>query len=99
MFDSLGLNEDEVKFRLGQIAECNFNESAVQGQNSERCGGYALYFAFVRLANLDLDFDDVLNTYFVQSVEDNEKIVRHFLQTGNVHDQFASIPHPKKTQV
>lgn len=98
LFDSLGVTGDEVKARIGPVGRCHFNESAVQSPGSKSCGIFSLYFAFVRLANLDLDFNEVINAYFTSDPEKNERIVSCFWKTGDIHDPFVNIPHPKSTK-
>ena len=58
MFDSLGLTEQKVKERLGDVDRCYFNESAVQSDTSSSCGSFCKYFAKARVSNFDERFHE-----------------------------------------
>jgi hypothetical protein len=57
-FDSLGVNEETVRKRLGKMRNILFNESPVQPLTSVNCGVYVIYFALVRLLNADESFQE-----------------------------------------
>lgn len=83
-FDSLGLSQTKLQSFLiyckikSKILK--FNESPVQHQSSETCGLFCLYFIFLRLHNIDLSFDDVINEIFDKNEKINEVKVQDFLK-------------------
>lgn len=83
-FDSLGIDETKKSIILPIVTQFNieaflkFNVTPVQNISSESCGKFCLYFILERLYNPDLTFDELLNSIFKESCEDNEAIVEQF---------------------
>ena len=85
-FDSLGVDEQKrniLKTCLKQrgIKEIKFNVTRVQSLETTSCGQFVLYFIIERYHNKDLSFNELLNSIFVQSINENELKVNEFYQS------------------
>ncbi len=80
IFDPLGVDIAFLRewFSLRYIYE--YNSTAVQCLDSRLCGPFVVFFVILRYMNLDLEFVDFLNYYFSLDCNENERIVRDFLQ-------------------
>ena len=80
VFDSLGAREDTIK-KLPKYAEdVEFLSSKVQSFTTNSCGEFVCAFVIYRLHNLDCTLTECVNLFFRQSQDDNETIVKSFLQ-------------------
>jgi hypothetical protein len=87
-FDSLGIKGNTVVKRLSSVKKkVLFNKSAVQPLHSDKCGWYAIYFATARMLNADLPFQEVLNEYFTDNLEDNDRIITKFEEEKELPDR------------
>ena len=82
-FDSLSINEEKKSLivencKFKGIKDININETPFQSKTSISCGLFAIFFLIQRSYNLDLDFEELLEEIFVESVDENEKIVKLF---------------------
>lgn len=83
-FDSLGIKEDQknficTHFNFPGIRYISFNTTQVQPLSSILCGQFVLYFLYERYHNLDLDFDDLLNSIFDNNLQKNDDTVSNFI--------------------
>ena len=59
------------------MKELIYNESQFQNNDSNTCGLFVLYFAILRMHNLDLNFEEILEEIFDKDLLKNEvKIVK-----------------------
>ena len=56
------------------------NTTPVQDRISSSCGLFVCYFLLHRYLSIDVEFEDLLNSIFTESVEENEKKVKDFLE-------------------
>ena len=82
-FYSLGLNSEKLELiqkycKIEFATKITFNETQVQSNLTSTCGNFVLYFAFQRLHNLDLQFDELLNEIFEENIDNNEVKVANF---------------------
>jgi hypothetical protein len=83
VFDSLGTSASAIANNLPfSPARCTFNKTRVQAEQSVLCAQYCLYFLTTRFMNYDLKFDDVINLYFTDNVDENDEIVNRFVLTN-----------------
>ena len=72
-FDSLGVNPDKLEvlksLKFHGVSNIIFNLTQVQGNESESCGQFCLYFLLERLQNLDFGFHELMNEIFVNDVK------------------------------
>ncbi len=81
IFDSIGTsNEFVANLPIPYSGHCEYNTTAVQPSTSANCGEYCVFFVCMRYFNLDLDFFEVLNEYFVENKEFNEREVLDFIK-------------------
>jgi hypothetical protein len=84
LFDSLGVNYEKELFYKKSLyfpeKYLTFNITQFQPNSSLNCGYFCLYFLFQRMHNLDLNFDDVLETFFDISETENDKRVVEFCE-------------------
>jgi hypothetical protein len=82
LFDSLGVTENKENIFTQHIRikakSLTFNETQFQPNNSISCGKFCIYFLIHRFHNLDLDFDEFLDEFFVANLEINERKVDKF---------------------
>ncbi len=70
--------KDKLKDLHGNIV---VNTTCLQPAESSLCGEYCVYFIIHRMYNYDLDFEDFLNSFFTDDVQNNEENVKDFLKT------------------
>lgn len=82
LFDSLGNEEDSIVEKLKKQKEglCHFNKSPVQGQYSNCCGEFVVYFCILRFFNWDLSLEEFLNDIFTDDKVANEAEVIDFIK-------------------
>ena len=84
-FDSLGVSEDKKKLILEYlnvrgVRNVKVNTSPVQLPSTDTCGKFCIMFIFERLHNLDMDFDELLNSIFSDDCGRNETILHSFIE-------------------
>lgn len=81
-FDSLGTSEKYLQENLQFSGKVSFNSIRLQPKKSILCGAYAVTFLLFRCLNPELDFEEILNSYFYSKPSKNEshvtKIYRDF---------------------
>ena len=77
------MNPDKLEvlksLKFHGVSNIIFNLTQVQGNESESCGQFCLYFLLERLQNLDFGFHELMNEIFVNDVKKNEEQVQKFL--------------------
>lgn len=79
IFDSLSVDNEYIKRHVPPY--CQFavaNRTQIQPSSSNLCGQYVVCFITMRLLNLDLEFEDVINSIFTANLQDNDRIVSEF---------------------
>ena len=81
VFDSLGVQKDLITRNIPAYHKSVIaNTTPVQDRNSSSCGLFVCYFLLHRYLSIDVEFEDLLNSIFTESVEENEKKVKDFLE-------------------
>lgn len=83
IFNSLGYNNilklrPYLKFNFK--ATLYYNNTPVQRSTTSSCGLYCIYFAILRLLNLDQSFEEIMEEIFTSELETNENKVSKFCQ-------------------
>lgn len=84
-FNSLGVKKEEAKQAFPN-RKVVFNKNAVQSNTSENCGPFTLYYATIRIHNLDMSMAELLDTFFTTNLEKNDQIVLDFYNSGKFHE-------------
>lgn len=83
-FDSLGVNEIKRKkllhLKIRGVRQIKFNTTAVQSQDSTKCGHFCVFFIYQRLFNKDLCFCELMNSIYTLNTKLNEENVLKFLE-------------------
>lgn len=86
VFDSLGQSEETVRDRFANADYVAFNTTAVQSNESTKCGEFACYFCTCRMLNYDQSFHEVFAECFTTDFIENDKIVQHYWLDGTLYD-------------
>lgn len=80
LFDSVGVTEEKLKLYETYFPpwQIEYNKTQFQSSLSSTCGHYVLYFIIQRMLNLDLEFEDFIETFFVPDINKNEIMVKNF---------------------
>ncbi len=57
-----------------------FNESPIQGLDSSACGEFSIFYVIQRYYNEDLSMVEILEDWFSKDLNENETIVKKFLE-------------------
>lgn len=83
LFNSLGSSKREVERALpGQ--KVVFNKSRVQAENSSLCGQFCLFYCAIRIHNIDVHMEELLNLFFSANLQQNDDIVKRFYSSGDM---------------
>ena len=78
IFNSLGATDQDISAVKNLAEKVQFNDTAVQGTKSIKCGEFCIYVAFYRLLDFDLSLKEVLSDLFTNNYEKNDMIVSNF---------------------
>ena len=78
IFNSLGATDQDIRAVKNLATKVQYNDTAVQGTKSIKCGEFCLYVAFYRLLDFDLSLKEVLSDLFTDNYERNDEIVSNF---------------------
>ena len=81
MLDSLGTSQEYVTENVPFRGSCQFNQTKLQGDNSNSCGEFCLYYIVQRLHNLDLSYQEFMDDFFSLDTDVNEENIQTFLKT------------------
>ena len=79
IFDSLGGNGRSLKRLRRYSSVVLFNETRVQGPDSQKCGLFCVYVAYWRLLNIDQTFSEAMADIFTTNFAKNDNIVADFM--------------------
>lgn len=80
IFDSGGVTDEKLELykRYCPFWKIEFNKTQFQSNSTSSCGHFVLYYVINRMNNLDLEFEDFIETFFEENIETNEKIIFDF---------------------
>jgi hypothetical protein len=83
IFDSLGVDKTFVEEKLNKWKHSDFeyNETQLQPDNSQSCGGFVIYASVCRCLNPDISFENLMSHIFTCDPIKNEEIVTNYLST------------------
>ena len=79
IFDSLGCNGRSLKRLRRYSSVVLYNDTKVQGPESQKCGLFCVYVAYWRLPNIDQTFSESMADIFTTDFVKNDKIVVDFM--------------------
>lgn len=85
-FNSLGGKYEEVRQTFPK-RKVIFNHNPVQSNTSQTCGLFTLYFAAIRIHNMDMCMPELLETFFSTDLKKNDNIVLDFYNSGKFHER------------
>ena len=75
----MGTSSDFVKKLPKYCHNLEFNSTQLQSAVSDKCGQFAICYVLLRAFNLDLSFDDCVNSFFSKDTTINEEKVLDFI--------------------
>lgn len=86
IIDSLGTTAEFVHRHFGWSDKCHYNTVALQPRESKACGKFSVYAGLIRLANENLSFTELINSFFTGDLEKNEENVNNFFERNELRE-------------